>query len=199
MNVDRFGLHQIEGGIPLLVQEGGAQHALPIEMDIPVRVTSQDIRCPHEILLSSSSPCVELDRSPLVEFMMPEPKRAGDPILYAAYDIGVLTYVQQLLRLSSSKEDPFPIFMLNNKRMANLLSSTNLNPLVLIVSGTKNSQNILQHACQLANVSPRRLLVLGPALMPIYPGMRKAEFDLGDIGCLPLEQIGSNHLRSLMS
>lgn len=193
ITVPSWGMHWMDGDIPVLIQADGVQHALDIDVEFCVRSAHRN-PCPHAIDLAPAG----VDRwrhldHPLVERFLPRPKQPGDPLVFVENSAKNRIISLQLLRLSSATVSAIPIWMLTSARLAQQLELTNIQPLVLY--GTLDRSNtMLQRVCEAATLSLRSVVYLGPSSTVIRPGMeRLSTEDLnGDsLALLPLEATSS--------
>lgn len=196
MKLPHFGLHRVDAGLQILVQDSGVQHVLDLNLSIKAKVP-QRYQCPHEIRLDQTEDAV-LPKHPLIETMLPRHRRAGEPIQVLTNSPESKVAVQTLLRLSSSTVAPVPIWMLEQGPFAyRMLNLTNLQPLV--VYSDKPEPAKFKRLIELAQYSPRRLVLLAPEMSVLNSATKAIRTPrVKALMAMNLEAIGAGYLRRLM-
>lgn len=196
MHLDHYGLHWMEGDIALLVQQDRVDHVLGIPMEFPVDVKNRVRKiwqCPHNINLDDAVQG-DLPDCELVRAMLPVPKTPGELNLFV--DEKHFGYVKNLLRLSSAKDEQYPVWMMEPKVADARLYLTNLSPLIVFGYNPHQAQRLHQ-LIQQAAYCPRRLIFIGPESVVLRPEMKRVE-----VNPVPLPdnlpQIGAWHLKQRM-
>lgn len=197
IHLDHYGLHWLDGGIALLVQQNKVDHVMGIHMEFPVEVKRhrQGQTCPHDIRLEDAE-FGELPDNELVRAMLPVPKAFGDPVIFVEQTPANSQYVNQLLRLSTSKH-MVPLWSAREELLGPQLQVTNLAPLV-IFGYDVHRQILFNKVIEMGYYSPRQLILLAPKYTVLRPEVKRVEITPTDLSSLPLEKIGAWHLKERM-
>lgn len=204
IHIEHYGLHRVEGDIPLLVQQDRVDHVLGIHMDFEVQVRLRR-PCTHQIDLDAAEYHPILDRfanDSLFQTMLPIPRVAPSRPLYIEETPVAAALLRQLVRLTSPGSFSVMVPFWTNRPHVHgqVLRETNLQPLIL--HGFR-----LEHAAPLAKVmeaavfSPRPLIILGTR--DTTPILGRAErittsVTLQDLEGVNMEGVGAWALRQHM-
>jgi hypothetical protein len=160
--VDHYGLHWLEGGIALLVQQDRVSHVLGVHMNFDVKVRTRR-PCTHNIDLDSAVNDPILDEyrdDPLFQAMLPVPKRGPEKPLFLE-DTDENRQRVQLLTALSSKASVHPFWIARPEVISQWLNETNVQPVVLFGPRIEHHRQ-LSRVLDAGTFSRRQLVVLGP-------------------------------------
>lgn len=203
INLDHFGLHRTESGIPLLVQQDRVDHVLDVDMNVEARVhrARRTLKCPHKIDLAQRR-SEKLPDEPLVELFLPGAAPGPGEVVFMEDTNHTQEVVRQLIRLSSPTAATSalqPLWLFKANLVHDLLQLTNLQPLV-VYGFRQDMAGRLSKIIEAAAIAPRRLVVLLPALqLTARPKVMTTKLDPKGIESLPLEMIGAQHLFDVMT
>lgn len=205
--VDCYGLHW-DGQVAWLCQGRGGTNFVGLKGQSPFRVEGG--MCNH--LVPSAAPIPDrihwdlfskILSDPLTQVMLPVPVPPGQNLFFvedAHDDLGLL--LTNLSRLSSPIRPVVkPIWTFKARDLEKELTSSNIQPLVLIQADQK-SQTLIDAIHRLAPYKPRKVVITGRAeIVARQPFQRVTstlrDFNINDLVSLPLESLGAMILRRI--
>lgn len=203
--VNHFGLHQ-EDAIAWLIQGRGGSNFVGVSKQCPFK--NPKGMCNHLIPVAAPIPDKlqwekfrTVLKDPLVEVMLPIPRKEGDRAFYIEdpYD-DLSTYLSNLSRLSSPINSICrPVWMIEEKDVMVELQKTNIQPWIITQMDVKKI-GLLNTIAKSTNYFPRTVIITGSATIPIPKEIKKLktkirDFPLDDLITLPMESIGATALR----
>lgn len=203
LDLNHYGLHRTDSGIPLLVQQDRVDHALGVDMNFEARVyrPRRTLKCPHKINLNDRS-SEKLPDDPLIDVFSPGASLGPGEAIFMEDNPQNHQIIKQLIRLSSptaATSAMQPLWLFKANLVHDLLQLTNLQPLV-IYGFRQDMAGRLSKIIETAAIAPRRLVVLLPALqLSARPKAITSSLDPKGLASLPLEMIGAQHLFEVMT
>lgn len=203
--VENYGLHW-DGEVAWLVQGRGGNNFVGLKGQCPFK--GPKLQCNHLVPVAAPIPdklhwnkFEPLLHDPLVEAMFPVPHDAGQNVFFVedAYN-DLSLYLSTLSRLSSPINSVVkPAWSLKARQLEKELVSTNIQPLVIVQTTTKE-QALIDLVRKMAAFTPRTVIFTG-ADDVVVPGpiqklttdVRKTE--LAELMTLPMESLGAFLLR----
>ena len=203
IRLDHFGLHRVDGGIPILVQQGRVDHVLGIHMTFEVQVNHRRV-CTHNIDLEDACNHSLLERfadDPLLQAMLPLPRKDRKP-LFLEETPTTRAVMAELTRLTSpgTYNIMVPFWAQKPHVIGRMLEETNIQPLILHGFRLDHGQ-ALSRVMAAAEFSPRQLIIFGQRQSTPTVGLAKrieTALTPEDIEHVPLEAVGAWALREHM-
>lgn len=203
--LDHYGIHW-DGPVAWLVQGRKGSNFVGLKAQCPFEVKAG--MCNHMVPTAAPIPdrvhwetWMKIFPDPLVQAMLPIPKPMGQSAYYVEDpydDLGL--YLATLSRLSSPIQRIIkPAWTMKAKQLEKELSSSNMQPLVLVQVDVK-CQPVVDMIGKLINYAPRPVIMVGASDVVVRPPIQRInteirKHDLQDLMTLPLENLGATMIR----
>jgi hypothetical protein len=193
MQLNRFGVVWTTGNIAWLLQDGAAQHVLPVDVPCPIRPRQRHILCPHQIDLRAGAH-TPLVADPMLEVMSPTP--GGVYVTMEEH----LPLVQELLRMTSPTTSLIsPIWFGGaTPSVKRLYAASNLGTMVWTGCSSRMLRSMEVQSKYAEAYGRRVLFVTQDRVKPDKARWVKPSLTLAEAQALPLEALGAAYLRRHM-
>lgn len=194
MRLNRYGVAWAPGGIAFLMQGIPPQNAVLPDLECPYSISVRT-KCPHEIILPTSSHVPDYPDDPLFEVLKPIPLGDDEPraCLLQTSDVDTIMVIERLLAMSWPADRLlFPLWEPRPKNFASRIVVTNTAPIVF-TGMTYRTYRGMHTISQMTSAIRRRVLFVTSDTIIPAPGCKKitTSLRLKDLDDLNLREIGA--------